>query len=432
MANANTQQAIVTTLDNGLRLALQQGPGDVTALSVCVLTGAQHDPPKKLGLAHLIAETLPTGTSKHDNVWITERFDFLGVHRHSSAGLETISFGATFLPQHLERVVSLVAELFLRPSFPARELETARARALQELQAIEDEPRQKIFRILNEAYLGPTLGREVLGKRDTLPNITRKDAFAQHAASFFPAQTVIAVGGKFNPRAVLRAMEKNFGKWDRTRHGATSASANREMAWGTEPSPPPLPSPAPRVVHQPKDSDQEQIAIAFPSVARGDPDYFTARVVAAILSGGMSARLFTEVREKRGLVYAVSAWHSYLRGFGYFASYAGTTAARAQETLDVLYAELCRAGQAVTKEELSQAKTGIKSKLIIRSEQPSAQAGRVLNDLIYLGRIQSLEEVAAAIDAVSAARIESFTARHPPRPMTLATLGPKKLTPPEL
>lgn len=412
------------TLDNSLCLAMQPGPGEVTALAVRIMAGAQQDPEDRLGLANLIAEVLPTGTVKHNNRWLTERFDFLGVLRSTWATIEHLNFSATFLPQHLDEVLALASEIFLQPSFPSREMETARARALQELQAIEDEPRQKIFRILSEAYLGPKLGREVLGRRETLPYIARKDALAQHMKAFNPQSTIIAVGGKFDQKAVHRTIKNKFGKWKSSCHGGQASSS-----FSSSITPPP---PTSRVVHQPKESDQEQIAIAFPSVSRADADYYVARVIAAILSGGMSARLFTEVREKRGLVYAVSAWHSYMKGFGYFASYAGTTAARSQETLEVLCAELKRAGTGVTRDELQQAKVGLKSKLIIRSEQPGAQAGRILDDLTYLGRITTMEEVAHAIDAVSRSRIENFAQKHPPHPLTVATLGPKKLTPPTL
>ncbi len=423
---AKNHNGEVLTLDNGLRLVMQRGAGGVTAFAICSLVGARNDPADKLGLANLIAETLPTGTAQHSNRWLTERFDFLGVHRHCSASIETTNFGATFLPQHLGEVVKLIAEIFLHPKFPTKELDTARDCALQELQAIEDEPRQKIFRILNEAYLGPTLGREVLGNRETLPKITRNDAVTQHAASFAPANTIIAVGGKFDPKKIHRVIERNFGKWNRSQ-GRGEPLACPQDDRTREPR-----VPTSCLIHHPKESDQEQIALAFPSVSRTDSDYFTVRVIAAILSGGMSSRLFTEVREKRGLVYAVSAWHSYMRGFGYFAAYAGTTAVRSQETLDVLCAELKRAGENITDDELSQTKIGLKSKLIIRSEQPAAQASRVLNDLIYVGHLQPLDEVADAIDRVDRASIERFAAKYPPRPMTIATLGPKELVAPKL
>ena len=416
MRNGSTPPAILT-LDNGLRLAMQQGPGQVTALAIRVMVGARHDPKTRLGLANLMAEVLPTGTTKHSNRWLTDRFDFLGVHRSTWAAIEHQNFSATLLPQHLDNVLSLTAEILLQPSFPSKEIETARARALQELQAIEDEPRQKIFRIMNEAYLGPMLGREILGTRESLPRITRQDALTEHAKSFSPPRTMIAIAGKFDPQVACRAVERQFGKW---KDGAAPDADTRP------------PSPTSRLVHRTKDSDQEQIAIAYPSVSRDSPDFYVARIIAAILSGGMSARLFTEVREKRGLVYAVSAWHSYLRGFGFFTSYAGTTAARSQETLDVLCAELKRAGNDVTDKELKQAKIGLKSKLIIRSEQPGAQAGRLLDDLTYLGRIVTLDEITAAVDAVSRSRVECFAHKYPPHPMTIATLGPKKLKPPQI
>ena len=145
----------------------------------------------------------------------------------------------------------------------------------------------------------------------------------------------------------------------------------------------------------------------------------------------MGARLFTEVREKRGLVYSVSASASSHRGVGFSLAYAGTTPARAQETLDVLLAELVKIGEGVSENELERAKTGILSSLVMQEESSRARAGGIARDLWMLGRVRSLDEVTDAINAVSTDGIREFYERHPVGNFSVVTLGPEPLQRPE-
>jgi predicted Zn-dependent peptidase len=184
---------------------------------------------------------------------------------------------------------------------------------------------------------------------------------------------------------------------------------------------------APRHEHLSKETTQTQIGIAYPSVPIGHPDYYAAHAAVSVLSGGMSARLFTEVREKRGLCYAVWASYQTFKDRASVVCYAGTTNDRAQETLDVTLGELVRLQEGIEPEEVERVQAGLKSSLIMQEESTSARAGWLASDWYYLGRVRSFDEIQAAINDLTPEGITEHLRRHPPRDFTIVTLGPKPL-----
>jgi len=185
--------------------------------------------------------------------------------------------------------------------------------------------------------------------------------------------------------------------------------------------------PAGNYRHEPQQSEQTHIGIAYPSLPETDPDYYTLRLAIEILSGGMSGRLFTEIREKRALVYNVWAGYSSLKDTGSILGYAGTSNDRAQATLDTFVAELYRLQNGVTADELARAKTGLKASTIMQGESTSARAGAIAHDFFMRGRIRTLDEIKTAIDAVTLEQVNLFLKSNPPGPFTIVTVGPKEL-----
>jgi len=231
---------------------------------------------------------------------------------------------------------------------------------------------------------------------------------------FRPNGAILSVAGNIEWEPLKAQVERLFGRWPR----------------GTEQDVKPEPN-TPRSEHLPKDTQQTQVALAFPSVPVGDPDYYAARAAAAVLSGGMSSRLFTEVREKRGLCYSVYAFHETFKDRGTMLAYAGTRSDRAQQTLDVTVGELRRLKDGITDDEIDRVKAGLKSSLIMQEESTSARAGAIATDWYYLGRVRSFDEIQAAIDALTPRAILDYLARYPVKDLTLVTLGPDPLVMPE-
>ena len=186
-----------------------------------------------------------------------------------------------------------------------------------------------------------------------------------------------------------------------------------------------------RYAHLAYESHQTQIGIAYESVPYRDPDYFQAWGAVGVLSGGMSARLFTEVRERRGLCYSVYATLHTLFHRGAVFCYAGTGADRAQETLDVTLAELRRLARGIDETELDRLKARIKSALIMQQESSSGRSASLARDQYHLGKARTLDEVGRLIDRLSSRTINAYLADHPPADFTVVTLGPRPLTAPQ-
>jgi predicted Zn-dependent peptidase len=218
------------------------------------------------------------------------------------------------------------------------------------------------------------------------------------------------VAGKFDWPALRDQVESLFGDWP-----ATDA---KEIVVAPA---------AGGYLHLPSDSSQTHIGVAYSSVPYADSGYMQARGAVGVLSDGMSSRLFTEIRENRGLVYAVSASCDSLKDRGSVVCYAGTTTERAQETLDVLVAELVRLADGVEEDELSRLKARIKSGLIMMQESSTSRSRSIAFDWYHLGRVRTLDEVGGLVDGLTCQSINAYLAEHPPQDMVAVTLGEKPL-----
>jgi len=409
---AKAEETIDVTLANGLRFVgerIERSQG--VALALRVPAGSKDDPANKFGLAGLVKETLFKGTRKRDARALSDAFDFYGIRHSEYTGTESTMLQLRFLPGHLDKAMNLMRDVLAQPSFPEKECETAKIQALQELQHLEDSPLEKVFVILKELYFGSKWGHPDLGTEVTVPAITRGDMQAFWKSRYIPAGSVVAAAGKFDPQELIKHLETLFG--------------NTGPAWPAQLPPPP---PKGDVRHHSfKDTEQTQIALAFPAVPRNDPLSFAARIAVGVLSGGMSGRLFTEVREKRALVYSVGAQASSLRGSGVIYAYAGTTAARAAETVAVLKTELKRLGDDVTQEEIQRARVGVKAHMLMDQESTGARSRELLDDVYFEDRVVPMAEVVAKLDAVTVDDVKNYWTNHPVEPHTLVTLGRKPL-----
>ena len=406
---ATTSKITDVTLSNGLRFVgerLERSQG--VALALRMPAGTKDDPGNKFGLAHLVKETLFKGTRKRDARELSDAFDFYGIRHSEYTGTESTTIQLRFLPEHLDKAMQLLKEVLNEPAFPEKDCETAKIQSLQELKHLDDEPLSKVFVELKELYYGSTWGHSELGHDTSIPAISREDIRSFWGAHYIPAGSIVAAAGKFDPEALAKFLENLFTK--------TSG-----VAWPMES--PPLFLGVPLRKHLHKDSQQTQIALAFPCVPRNDPSYYALRTAVGGLAGGMSSRLFTEVREKRALVYSVGAQVSSLRGTGAVYVYAGTTAPRAAETLQVIQTELKRLGNDLTQEEVDRARIGFKAHLLMDQDSTGTRARELLEDIYYENRPVSVAEIVKRIDAVGVADATGYWNSHPFEPYALVTLG---------
>ncbi|MDQ5851989.1 MAG: insulinase family protein, partial [Chloroflexota bacterium] len=364
-------QIITEQLENGLTVAVEPMPHlRSVSWTLLVEAGSAGDPEGQSGAAQLISGMVYRGAGDRDARALSDALDALGVQRGGRLDREYATFGGSCLAADLHAALAIYADIVRRPMLPAEELDAERALALQAIAALNDNPAQNLFAELTQAYFPGPFGRRTLGSVDDLNRIDIGDLAADHQARFRPAGAVLAVAGGVDYAGVRQLADELFGDWQ----GA----------------PRPAPRAAPRsdsyYQHLQQDTAQTQIGIAYAGLPIEDPDYYRARLGLNVLSGGMGARLFTEVREKRGLVYAVAAVPRLHRGAGSVLAYAGTQPDRAQETIDVLAGELRRLSDGVTPDELDRARTGLLSAMVMQGESTAARASAMASDVFLLGR----------------------------------------------
>jgi predicted Zn-dependent peptidase len=293
---------------------------------------------------------------------------------------------------------------------PADQLEAGRSACLQELRAIDDEPRHKLMIELRRQQYPDPWGRSSLGDERGLRAATIDDIHTFHERHYRPNKTILSVAGNFNWRQLCDEIERVFGDWESVELSEPTASNGQ----------------SPRS-HIPFESNQSHVGIAYPTIPYKHPDYFQAWAAVGVLSSGSSSRLFTEVRERRGLCYTVYASLHTQRDRASVLCYAGTTAERAQETLDVTIAEVQRLGKGIQQNELDRLKARIKSSLIMQQESTSSRSGALGRDWYHLGRARPLEEVGKLVDELTAESINAFLKKNPPKNLLIVTLGPEAL-----
>lgn len=379
------------------------------AFTFLIPAGCVYEPADRGGLGAMTCEMVQRGAGPRDNRQLVLDLDNLGVDYSDSVSNSHVGFSGATLAENLQPALSIFADVLRRPHLPEEHLEPVRAMMLQELRAVEDEPSQKVMLQLRRRHYPDPWGRPSQGEQEALEAITLDDV-REHFRHFRPAKTILGVAGHFDFEALKDHVGNLLGEWE-----AGEPASIVEQPTGT------------KYEHLHHESSQTQIGISYPSVPYRDPDYFQAWGAVGALSGGMSARLFTEVREKRGLCYSVYASYHTLRDRGGVFCYAGTTAERAQETMDVTLGELVRLAKGIEEHELDRLKARIKSALIMQQESSTARSSAVARDWYHLGRVRTLDEVGQIIDALSSESINAYLAEHPPGDFTVVTVGQNEL-----
>ncbi len=397
--------------DNGLTLVCETMDWlESAGVSLSVPAGSVRDPDDRLGLANLTTDMMQRGSGDLDSRAFAEKLDRLGVDRGAVVSQAHASFVGATLSESVPGLLQTFADMLLRPQLPAAQLEDARQVCLQELASWEDDLAQRTMdRLRSLAYPAPW-GRSSHGVVDHVESITHQDVVNFHRTHFVPRGTILSVAGKIEFEHVRDLVGELLGAWQ----GQLPEVKLRPRSTTT-------------YEHIPHDSLQTQIGIAYPSVCYAHQDYFQSRGAVGVLSDGMSSRLFTEVRENRGLCYTVFASSHSLQQEGWVLCYAGTTTERAQETLDVMLAEITRLAAGIDQTELERLQARMKSALIMQQESSSARANALSGDWYHLGRIRTMDELNQIVDSLTTASINDYLKRKPPGEFIVATLGQQPL-----
>ena len=407
-----TQTTIHTdTLPGGATLVAE--PIDtMRSLSMTMLipAGLVYEPADRLGACGVLAELMCRGAAGRSARDHSDALDRLGVHRSTHPGGRHLQLSATLVGDKLDDALPLLLDMARRPNLDADAFEPARDLALQSLDALEDEPQQKAMVNLTRRHFPRPFDRVATGVREHLDALTVDEVRAMWKRCFVPGGTILAFAGALDVERLKSRLEDLLGEW--TGHvDEPRPEAEAERGY----------------THETASTTQTHLAVAYDTVPEPDPGSVLQKTAVAVLSGGMSGRLFTEVREKRGLCYAVMARYGGQRDRGVVTAYAGTTTARAQETLDVLIHELNRLGDGVDEDEFERARVGMKSRLVMQGESSGARAASIASDQYNLGRPRTLTELADAVDAVALDDLVAFADAHRPERMTVSTIGEQPL-----
>ncbi len=354
------------------------------ALGLWVRTGSRNETPAQAGVSHFLEHLLFKGTERFSAIEIAEKLDGLGASVNAATGKETTHLHARFLDEHTEEVFDLLAEMLLAPTYP--EVDSEREVVLEEIAMYEDEPQDRVHDILAEAVFGAhPLGRRVLGEAEVIKTVPIPEIEAYRSARYTGANVVVGAAGNVDHGQIAALAERLVSP--ASGNGAPTAAAADEGA---------------RLCFYEKDTEQYHICFGAPGITRDDERRYGLAVLDSIFGGSSSSRLFREVREKRGLAYAVGSYSEQYTDSGLIASYVGTREDNVEEACAIIGAELARLrSEPVSADELNRAKESVKGRLVLTSESTAARMTRISRATLFGLPIDSLDEMLAKVDAVT-------------------------------
>lgn len=399
----------VTKLDNGLTVVSDEMTSvESASAGVWVDAGARFEAPKVNGVSHMLEHMTFKGTRKRTALAIAEEVENVGGHINAYTSRENTAYYAKVLKEDLDLAIDVVADLVLNATLDAVELERERGVILQEIYQAQDTPDDVIFDMFQEAcFPGQPLGKPILGFADGVRAMPRDDIIGYMAEHYRPAGMVLSASGNFEHDRLIDLAQKHFD----TANPGRGETYPQARYIGSD-------------VRESRDIEQVHLMLGFEGVRYTDDDFYAASVLSVLFGGGMSSRLFQEIREKRGLVYSVYSFLSSYADTGVFGIYAGTGEKEAGELLPVVCDEIGKMSDLVSAEELSRAKAQLKSSVLMSLESTSARAEQLARQLTVFGRPIPTAETVDKIDAVDEAAIQRIARRIFTSTPTLTALGP--------
>ncbi len=356
------------------------------ATGIWVKSGSRYEPEEKNGISHFIEHMFFKGTTKRTQKEIAIEVDSIGGELNAFTSKETTTFYIKVLDQFLEKGLELLSDIYTNSTFPEEEIEKEKLIIKEEIKLVEDTPDDYIHDLFYETVWDRSgLGQPILGKRETIKRFTR-DSLLEYKKRFYGTEEmVISCAGNFNPETILQYLNKYFGNIN---EGST---------------PPVITKPEfhRRTNIIKKDLSEVHICIGVEAFEVSNQKRYHLALLNAILGGGISSRLFQEVREKRGLAYSIYSFVSLYRDTGVWGVYAGTGKKRYEEVIDIIKKEMLNLSETITDDEFKRAKDQLKGNLILGLESTGNMMNHVARQEIYYGRHFSQEEIIKQIDRIT-------------------------------
>jgi predicted Zn-dependent peptidase len=399
----------VTTLDTGLRVATDFMPHVETAsVGAWIGAGSRYEQAAIGGASHFLEHMVFKGTRRRDARAIAETIESVGGHLNAHTSREYTAFYAKVLKQDVALAVDVIADMLQDAALEPDELERERTVVIQEIMQATDTPDDIIFdRFQEAAFPDQPLGRPVLGSPELIRGISRERLLGFMRAHYGAPQMIVAAAGNVDHDALVELVARTFDKLPAPRNGEREPARYAGGEWRQE-----------------RDLEQVHLIVGFEALAFHDDDFHALSVLSTLLGGGMSSRLFQEVREKRGLVYSIYSFPSAYTDTGLFGIYAGTGEAEAAEVVPLICGELKGLGHGIGEAEMTRARAQLKSGILMALESTSARCEQLARQLMVFDRPIPVAETVARVERVDADAIARVSARLLSAAPTLAAVGP--------
>lgn len=399
----------ISRLEGGLTVASETMPRvETVSVGAYVAVGTRYEEAEENGISHFLEHMAFKGTARRSAADIAREVEAVGGHINAYTAREQTAYYLKLLKEDLALGVDILGDILCHSVFLPEEIERERGVILQEIGQANDTPDDIVFDHFQEtAFPDQPMGWPTLGREATIRRLGREHLSAYMARHYAPGRTVIAAAGAVDHDTLVALVRRHFA----------------DLPAGTPPAPPPARYRGGEF-RESRDLDQVHIVLGFPGLPYGDPDYHAGLLLSTLLGGGMSSRLFQEVREKRGLVYSIYTFTQPYRDAGLFGIYAGTGERELAELIPVTLAELRSVQQRIGSDELARARAQVKAGLLMSLESTGARCEHIARHLQIYGRVIPTGEIIARIEAVSEADILRVAARLFRSPPTLAALGP--------
>jgi predicted Zn-dependent peptidase len=399
-----------TTLPNGLRVVTDSIPHvETITCGVWVDVGARHEPAEINGISHVLEHMAFKGTARRSALQIAEEIEAVGGYLNAYTSREATAYHARILKSDIPLAIDILADILQNSTFDAAEFEREQSVIIQEIGQTYDTPDDIIFDYFQETcYPNQPVGRAILGTAEIVRSLVPHQVQAYLKDHYGARQMVFAAAGKLDHQHIVQLVENKFASLPLDRPKETIPAIYQGGTF-----------------HQSRDLEQTHLIMGFEGVPFGHPDYYAASILSTILGGGMSSRLFQEVREKRGLVYSVYTFSANYQDNGIFGIYAGTNPKQIDELLPVVHKELDRFSKTLELVEMNRAKAQLKAGLMMGLESTTARCEQLANHMLIYGRPLTSDEILAKVDAVTSDHVTSLANRLFTSPMTLTTLGPR-------
>lgn len=398
------------TLPNGFRIVTEHMPGlESAAIGIWVTAGGRHERPEQNGIAHFLEHMAFKGTETRTALQIAEAIEDVGGYINAYTSREVTAYYARVLRNDVGLALDVVADILRNPVFDPKEIEVERHVILQEIGQAADTPDDIIFDWLQEkAYPDQPIGRTILGETDRVSGFSKDDLATFVSEHYGPDQMILSAAGAVDHEAIVAQAETLFG--DMIARPALIADAARFHGGESR---------------KVKDLEQAHLALAFESPGYRDPNFYAAQVYSVALGGGMSSRLFQEIREKRGLCYTIFAQTGAYSDTGMTTIYAGTSGEEIKDLTNLTIDEMKRAADEMSPAEVARARAQMKAGLLMGLESPSSRTERLARMIQIWGEVPSLEDTVSRIDSVTTGDVRAFGEELVRKaPVAMALYGP--------